>query len=100
MKSPISALPIQSAEYVFCSASSIPFSIEYAGAPYEEEEVNSPPSNLCVVVVASPSPLRPRCIMGSPSNIGGRVTTEKGIVYDAEVVPASSLHSQVCASPP
>jgi hypothetical protein len=99
LKSPISALPNQSAEVVFCSASSIPFSIEFAAAPYEEEEVNSPPPNPRVVVVASPSPLRPR-ILGSPSNIGGRVITGKRIVYDAEFLPASALHSQVCASLP
>ena len=99
LKSPHFGLPIQSAQYVFCSASSIPFSIEYAAALYEELEVNSPPLNPRVVVVASPSPLRPRRAMGSPSNIGGHVIIGRRIVYNAEALPSNALHCQVCASP-
>ena len=99
MKSLHYGLPIQSVEYVFCFASSIPFSIEYAAAPYKEEEVNSPPPNPRVVVVASPSPLRPRRAMDSPSNIGGHVIMGSRIVYNAEALPSNALHCQVCASP-
>ena len=99
MKAPDCALPIQSVEYVFCSAPSIPFSIEFSTAPYEEEEVNSPPLQTRVVPVASPSPLRPRRIMGSPCNIGGRVIMGKRIVYDAEAPPVIAHHNLVSAPP-
>ena len=84
---------------MFCSAPSASFSIEYSTAPYEEDEVNSPPPNLRVVPVASPSPLQPRHITGSPCIIGGRAINERRIVYDAEAQPAIVHHSLVSASP-
>lgn len=68
-------------------------------APYKEEEVNSPPPQKRVVPVASPSLLRPRRIMGSPCNIGGRVIMGKRIVYDAEAPPVIAHHSLVSAPP-
>ena len=99
MKSLDCALPIQSVEYVFCSAPSIPLSTDYSTAPYEEEEVNSPPPQTRVVPEASPSPLRPRRIMGSPRNIGGRVIMGKIIVYDAKAPPVIPHHSLVSDPP-
>ena len=69
-------------------------------APYEEEEVNGLHPQTRVVPVASPSPLRPRRIMGSPCNIGGRVIMGKIIMYDAKAPPAIAHHSLVCASSP
>ena len=84
---------------VFCSAPLASLSIEYSTTPYEEDEVNSPPPNLRVVRAASPSPLKPRHVTGSPCIIGGRAMKGRRIVYDAKAQPAIVHHSLVSASP-
>ena len=99
LTSPNCGMSLATCDPQFTFARSASFSIEYFGTPYEVDEVNSPPPNLRVFSVASPSPLQPRHNIGSPCTSDGRAVKGRRIVYAADVQPTIVHDSLVCVSP-
>lgn len=90
-------MPIRGKGGILYSDATAQFTMDYSIARDGEEEVNSPPPRPLLASVLSPSPLRPRRSVRSPSSDYGRAVKGKSVLFDAEVKSMLVCQATVCS---
>lgn len=91
-------MPILCSGLGLLSSPTAQFTMDYSTARIDQDEVNSPPPRRLQAVIFSPSPLRPRRIMGSPRCDNGRASKGKRVLYGGEVPQEVVRSDMVCCS--
>ena len=99
LKSEDDGFPIRSTRNVLYSAATPRYLMDRSVAPIEEDEVNSPPPKICIRNVASPSLLRPRRILESPTLDRFCANGDQLLLHEREGAPSLARRSMVCLSP-
>lgn len=89
-------MPILCSGFGLLSSPTAQYTMDYSTARIDEDEVNSPPRRRIQTAILSPSPLRPRRIMGSPRCDNGRAMKGKRVLYDGEVPQEFARSNKVC----
>ena len=89
-------MPIICSGLGLLSSPTAQFTMDYSTARFDEDEVNSPPPRRLQGAILSPSPLRPRRIMGSPRSDYGQAIKGKRVLYDGEVPQVFVRSDMVC----